>query len=97
MAMREFADGLPLNGLNRLAVAEALAQGDPESPGQGQVVQGDPGSPGQGQIVQAESRKFDRARLAAFGASTVRDIETPTGCTPRSLRSGPRLRETDAA
>ena len=77
-----------LSGLNPLAVEaeETLAQADLESPG------------GFGQVVQAESPEFaDRVRLAALGGSRVKEIERPTRCTSRSLRSGPRLRETDVA
>ena len=79
-----------LSGLNPLAVEaeETLAQADPESPA------------GFGQVVGAEHRRLakpDQTRAAAFGLSRLKEIERPTRCTSRSLRSGPRPLETDAA
>jgi len=100
------ADPASSAGLGLVVRVDPLGMVEAGSPaGLDQVVQANllgiaaAGNPaGLDQVVQAESLEFaDRARLAALRASRVRDIETPTGCTCRSLRSGPRLRETDAA
>src|SRR6184192_4197069 len=102
MAIRH---GLRLTGLNCLAVeAEGtLVQADPG--GLAEVAQAQSlyfaasGSPAElGQLLQAQLLYFaDRACLAPLVVSMQKEIERSSRCIYRSLRSGPRLRETDAA
>ena len=100
--------GLRLTGLNCLAVeAEGtLVQADPGGlAGPGQVAQAQSlyfagsGSPAElGQLLQAQLLYFaDRACFAPLVVSMQKEIERSSRCIYRSLRSGPRLRETDAA
>src|SRR5207245_1722594 len=100
------ADPGGLAGPGQVAQAQSLYFAGAGSPvALGQVVQAQPpyfagsGSPaGPDQVVQAQPLEFAaQACFAALVVSRQKEIERSSRCIYRSLRSGPRLRETDAA
>ena len=100
------ADPGGLAGPGQVAQAQSLYFAGSGSPVElGQVVQAQSlyfagsGSPAElGQLLQAQLLYFaDRACFAPLVVSMQKEIERSSRCIYRSLRSGPRLREIDAA